>query len=176
MMTDKQKGKIYWLLKQVPAAVRDVAALWFETQQKQDLMTAELASRTIDRLKLRVSDVPEAPETHAEAVTPAPRTFRPITLVDGYYAIVTDGKTHFYRVSTYGPDNRRKMQEQASDALHYVRWPNALHIQDLIIEFGANKAQKLYADELGQCYICGRTLTDDESRARGIGPTCAKKA
>jgi hypothetical protein len=55
-----------------------------------------------------------------------------------------------------------------------VRWPNALHIQDLIIAAGTATSQKLYATELGQCYVCGRTLTDDTSRAMGIGPTCRK--
>jgi hypothetical protein len=28
---------------------------------------------------------------------------------------------------------------------------------------------------IGKCGICGRTLTNDESRARGIGPICAGK-
>jgi hypothetical protein len=27
-----------------------------------------------------------------------------------------------------------------------------------------------------RCYVCGRSLTDPESRARGIGPTCASRA
>ena len=176
MMTQPQKGKIYWLLKQVPAAVAATARPWFE--ERLDTLTAAQASDVITRLKAHAAAAPEASETPVEAATPARRTFTPLTLPDGYYAIVTDGKTHFYRMSTYknrDGQERRKMQEQASDELHYVRWPNAIHIQDLINAAGVAESQKLYADELGQCYICGRTLTDDESRARGIGPTCAKK-
>lgn len=176
MMTQPQKGKIYWLLTQVPAAVAATARPWFE--ERLDTLTAAQASDVITRLKAHVAAAPEALEMPVQEAAPAPRTFRPITLPDGYYAIVTDGKTHFYRVSTWETrdgQKRRKMQEQASDTLHYVRWPNALHIQDLIIAAGVDASQKLYATELGCCYICGRTLTDDESRAMGIGPTCRKK-
>ena len=32
-----------------------------------------------------------------------------------------------------------------------------------------------YGQELGECCRCGRHLTDDESRAAGIGPSCANK-
>lgn len=37
------------------------------------------------------------------------------------------------------------------------------------------KASKLYGTEIGACGVCGRTLTDPESRAAGIGPICAAK-
>jgi hypothetical protein len=37
------------------------------------------------------------------------------------------------------------------------------------------KASKLYGTEIGACGVCGRTLTDPESRAAGIGPVCAAK-
>lgn len=33
-----------------------------------------------------------------------------------------------------------------------------------------------YATELGRCSRCNRTLTTEESRARGIGPECWRKA
>jgi hypothetical protein len=36
-------------------------------------------------------------------------------------------------------------------------------------------ASRLYGTELGMCGVCGRTLTNDESRAAGIGPVCAAK-
>jgi uncharacterized protein DUF6011 len=32
-----------------------------------------------------------------------------------------------------------------------------------------------YGQELGECGHCGRTLTDEASRAAGIGPVCASK-
>lgn len=36
-------------------------------------------------------------------------------------------------------------------------------------------AATLYGHELGCCALCGRTLTDEDSRALGIGPVCVKK-
>ena len=38
----------------------------------------------------------------------------------------------------------------------------------------SNDAMKAFADNLGRCCICGRTLTDEVSRARGMGSECAK--
>ena len=39
----------------------------------------------------------------------------------------------------------------------------------------SDEAMKRFADELGRCCLCGRTLTDEESRARGMGADCAEK-
>jgi hypothetical protein len=32
-----------------------------------------------------------------------------------------------------------------------------------------------YGMLIGKCGVCGRTLTDEESRANGIGPVCAER-
>ena len=32
-----------------------------------------------------------------------------------------------------------------------------------------------YGQELGECGVCGRELTDEQSRAIGIGPVCREK-
>lgn len=37
-------------------------------------------------------------------------------------------------------------------------------------------AMARFGHEIGRCGYCGRTLTDAESRARGIGPVCARSA
>ncbi len=42
-----------------------------------------------------------------------------------------------------------------------------------IAEVGAATASARYGHEIGKCGVCNRTLTNDESRARGIGPVCA---
>ena len=49
-------------------------------------------------------------------------------------------------------------------------------------ELARGEARKATAEELGalgklygRCLCCGRTLTDEESIARGIGPVCASK-
>ncbi len=43
-----------------------------------------------------------------------------------------------------------------------------------IAEVGAEAASAAYGREIGACGVCGRTLTNDASRARGIGPVCAE--
>jgi hypothetical protein len=36
-------------------------------------------------------------------------------------------------------------------------------------------AHILYGQEIGSCGLCGRSLTDEASRARGLGSDCASK-
>lgn len=45
----------------------------------------------------------------------------------------------------------------------------ALHILD----HGTAASAKLFADQVGECARCGSPLTQDASRARGLGPKCA---
>lgn len=40
---------------------------------------------------------------------------------------------------------------------------------------GPEAAAAKYGQEIGQCGMCNRTLTDEESRALGIGPVCRQK-
>lgn len=44
-----------------------------------------------------------------------------------------------------------------------------------IAQFGPELASALYGQNIGRCGICNITLTNDVSRARGIGPKCAAK-
>lgn len=44
-----------------------------------------------------------------------------------------------------------------------------------IAEFGARASSLLYGSETQRCGVCHRKLTNDDSRARGIGPDCAAK-
>jgi hypothetical protein len=55
-----------------------------------------------------------------------------------------------------------------------VRVPGAVRRAALkaIEATGYEKAQMTFAQELGRCYRCGKTLTDDTSRELGIGPKC----
>jgi hypothetical protein len=46
-------------------------------------------------------------------------------------------------------------------------------VYDAIREQGQNEARMLYGQEIGRCGVCNRMLTDDTSRALGIGPVCA---
>jgi Family of unknown function (DUF6011) len=53
-----------------------------------------------------------------------------------------------------------------------VRGSEARLALEAIIEFGIEEAGVLYGREIGRCYVCNRTLTDDLSREMGIGPVC----
>jgi hypothetical protein len=45
-----------------------------------------------------------------------------------------------------------------------------------IRDAGPKVCAERYAELIGRCYVCGRTLTDPDSRARGIGPICMDKS
>lgn len=45
-----------------------------------------------------------------------------------------------------------------------------------IAEYGVARAAQLYGQEIGRCAVCNRHLTDDESRAAGMGPDCRSGA
>lgn len=96
----------------------------------------------------------------------------------GRYALRTDDTVRFYRVDrpTKGQwAHYTFVTRQAGDD----EWPvrNAVERQSLLGRIGQDvaAASKLYGTEIGACGVCGRTLTDETSRAAGIGPVCAVK-
>jgi hypothetical protein len=83
----------------------------------------------------------------------------------------------FYRVDrpTEGRwAGRTFVKVQASDDLHPVRGTAARAVLEAIA-VDPKAAMLRYGLELGHCGKCGRTLTDEDSRAAGIGPVCASK-
>jgi len=59
----------------------------------------------------------------------------------------------------------------ASDARYPIKAvPEKLRILKAII--ADPDAGPRFGREIGRCYVCGRTLTDETSRALGIGPVC----
>jgi hypothetical protein len=89
---------------------------------------------------------------------------------DGRYAVEKDdGTLMFYSVKA--GHSRIFVDVWASDA----RWPvNSSSERSRILK--AIKADPdagpRFGREIGRCYVCGRTLTDETSRALGIGPVC----
>lgn len=67
------------------------------------------------------------------------------------------------------------MKEQASDELYRVRDIVREEAVLRAVTKDAEGALARYGLELEHCGLCGRTLTDEESRARGIGPVCIDK-
>jgi hypothetical protein len=89
------------------------------------------------------------------------------------------GKIRFFRVDTPLRGTWRGavfLKEQAGDDFHKVKGVAREEMIINVILKDPRAALKLYGLELGSCGICGRTLTDEESRALGIGPVCADKA
>lgn len=104
-------------------------------------------------------------------------------ITDGNYALPYNGKTHFYRVSRR--EGRGKwagrtfvnVQERASDELYRVEFKRGLAIMHSIREYGVEKAHLLFSTELGQCWHCLKSLTDDTNpyKVHGLGPVCGPK-
>lgn len=94
----------------------------------------------------------------------------------GYFAVRTAaGPVRFYRVTApVGGkwDGRVFVDAQASDDYHAVKNPASLSVVLGAILDDPEAAALLYASELGRCSRCARTLTDEESRAAGMGPDC----
>lgn len=58
---------------------------------------------------------------------------------------------------------------------HAVRGAEARTALEAIVAAGVQQAGALYGQEIGRCYRCNRHLTDETSRALGIGPDCRSK-
>lgn len=98
---------------------------------------------------------------------------------NGRYAINTDdGHLAFYRVTS--PEDGHWagyvfVEQQVSDDFHAVRnTQTKLSILSRIAE-DPQKAMLEYGRAIGRCGHCGRTLTNEESRAIGIGPICRSR-
>lgn len=128
------------------------------------------ASRLIDELvKVRAPQPAPAP-----VVKPQPLPAVPA----GRYAVEQDGVLRFYRLDcpTEGKwAGYTFLKVQASDEF----WPikDAATKTQVLSAIAADPRAALerYGKELGVCGICGRTLTDEESRSIGIGPVCIEK-
>jgi hypothetical protein len=96
----------------------------------------------------------------------------------GYYGVVdAERKNHFYRVSV-GRNGFYKIQEQASEELHFVSLNRYEGILQHILDFGLDNAGKFYATEKGSCRRCNRVLTDNTGNPyfeMGYGPECGAK-
>jgi hypothetical protein len=140
--------------------------------------------------KRRASDVisqltklPWKPRNEQEAAERS-QTDLPVSmndLPDGYYAVrgVEGHKNDvsFFRLRS--PKQGNWVGYQFTDQVvgHGKRYPvkdtvAREKIHTMIKEQGVVQCQQLYGQEIGACGRCGRELTDDTSRARGIGPDC----
>jgi hypothetical protein len=187
LMRPAQEGLFYVLLGKLRTHNPDreaAARVWFESVKAT--LTKRQCSAGIDRLREYLAAPANAP-TMATAPggvvvpEPAPKAiWDPFTDVpNGYYAVQdekVEGKIHYYRVSRSKSGQYVNVQEMASDTLYPVRpWGRAVEILKTIRAQGPQTAATLFGRTIGRCCRCGRTLTDQDSRAAGIGPDCAGK-
>lgn len=90
-----------------------------------------------------------------------------------YYAVEIDGALKFYRVKAGTKPGWWWIDAQASDEFHPIRnVATKTAILKAILAAGPVACMERYGQEIGSCGRCHRTLTDAESRAKGIGPDC----
>jgi hypothetical protein len=93
-----------------------------------------------------------------------------VDVADGRYAIPKDdGTLMFYSVKQ--GKYIKFVDVWASDARYPVKNPQERKRILEAIEADADAGPR-FGREIGRCYVCGRTLTDETSRSLGIGPVC----
>lgn len=133
--------------------------------------TVAEASEAIERAKRTLARLKAA--TPAPAAPAAPVT---VQVPSGHYALVEDGVTKFYKVDVVTEGKwagRTFVNAQGSDEYYPIR--NAAHRASILAAIAADPKAALvrYGHAIGKCGVCNRTLTDEASRAAGIGPVCA---
>lgn len=171
--TAKQRAFIEKLL-----AERDVSGTAYEGWQPDwSKATVTTASQVVEFLLAR-------PKKSAPAAGPAFGAVWASIPVGGggygYYALQTGEESwKFYRVERpkSGPHaGKTFIKEQAGDTYYPVE-PRARGYAAMNeIARDPETAGLAYAEQIGRCYRCGRTLTDPESRERGMGPDCYARA
>lgn len=160
--TEKQLQFIADLVarKQVPARwVSRISGL-LSTEQ----MDIAKASQVIDALL----DLPDLPKP--------PATFTPD---EGFYEFTSGpyaGRVAKVLTSHYGMGAGRRYVKVLDFADgHWAKITGGLRmVKEYATALTAERAAQL-GQVYGVCCRCGRTLTDEESIARGIGPVCANK-
>lgn len=133
----------------------------------------------VDQLKERLRKL----DIRTDAASPIAGLPSPEVVPAGCYALDTENPNSINRVAFYQVDRPTKgkwagfafVKLQVADDLQRMSQKSGLAILNRIVEVGAAEASARYGRELGICGVCGRTLTNDESRAAGIGPVCKNK-
>jgi hypothetical protein len=99
---------------------------------------------------------------------------------EGRYAAILPGEDHLRFFKFDKPQTGKWagytfVKEQAGDTDHSVRSASRRLIIAGAIAEDPMEAMLTYGREIGRCGHCGRTLTDEDSRAAGIGPVCRRK-
>lgn len=104
---------------------------------------------------------------------------QPVSVPAGRYAVEFGETLAFVQVDR--PEEGRWagytfVTRQLGDDFVRVSRQQAATILDAIKADGPAEASKRYGRELGECGVCHRKLTNEDSRAAGIGPVCAAQS
>lgn len=118
-----------------------------------------------------------APRVTAEVTVPALPDAK--TVPAGRYAVATESGAintlAFYRVDrpTEGKwAGKVFVKHLVGGDEQSMSFPATKAVLAKIVAVGAEAASAAYGHEIGKCGVCHIRLTNDESRARGIGPDC----
>lgn len=153
--------------------------LWNEMRALQlaSKLTFTLASKTIDDLKIERNELRLAQHVDPREDRGAPAPKLPLLVPEGRYAVDTDeGHLAFYQIKV-DKQGVVSVLLQTSDELRALSFKTAMGVMTKIEAAGIEAAMTRYGKELRVCGAphCGRTLTNEESRERGIGPVCNDK-
>jgi hypothetical protein len=102
----------------------------------------------------------------------------PLVVNDGRYAVLMDDKLRFFKVNTPTEGRWAKFTfvNEVFGGGNKIAIRNR-QVRDSVLTAISNDSDALarYGQELGECGVCGRELTDEQSRAIGIGPVCREK-
>lgn len=180
---------VFVLLIQLAELDRDAAEkgrAWYE-RRRESLSVSE-GSDWINRLKAKIQEaadnrtvdaIQNVPQPAKKGVEPGTGYDRYDDIPTAYYAVTIDGVDKFYRVRHRDGKGQWEgrhfvnVDAQASDEFHPVKvWNTRKTILDAIRAAGPDEAMAAYGRLIGRCGRCHRTLTDENSRAIGIGPDC----
>jgi hypothetical protein len=174
-VTPGQTAFLVDLVKQIGAYDAERGTeLWLEMRARHTQgMTVGEASAAIDALKDERGALRLAQQVDPAEDRGTPRPARP-QVPAGRYAVDTDeGHLGFYQVKV-ADNGFITVSVQASSELHELPWTAARGVL-VKIEADPHAAAIRYGKELGVCGVCARPLTNEESRAAGIGPKCAQR-
>lgn len=106
------------------------------------------------------------------------------TLLPGSYGLDTSAddrfknNTSFFKVwaaEGYGKGWGVKLYVSDDTSKVKLAGKTETDVIEAIIAAGPAEASALFGHEFEHCGVCGRGLTKDDSRARGIGPVCARR-
>lgn len=119
-----------------------------------------------DRAGRQRTTVPASPETW-DPFQPAPA---PVNVTEGFWNL----GERIFKVQRSQTSGHLYAKELTSDGWSYLPGGATMLATQGASRLTAETAER-YGKLYGVCAICGRTLTNEESIERGIGPVCAER-